>query len=57
MARIDRRTSPNQVALWTVYELVDNQAIRRPPHAATAAGTGQAAGHRRETAAGRPPGC
>ena len=28
MARIDRRTSPNQVALWTRYELIDMQAGR-----------------------------
>jgi hypothetical protein len=28
MARIDRRTSPNQTALWTVYELVSIQAHR-----------------------------
>lgn len=28
MARIDRRVSPNQTALWTVYELVTMQARR-----------------------------
>jgi hypothetical protein len=28
MARIDRRVSPNQIALWTVYELIDGQAPR-----------------------------
>lgn len=28
MARIDRRVSPNQTALWTVYELVAIQAAR-----------------------------
>jgi hypothetical protein len=34
--RIDRRVSPNQAALWTVYELVDAQAARilPPPRAA-----------------------
>lgn len=28
MARIDRRVSPNQAALWTVYELIAIQAAR-----------------------------
>lgn len=28
MARIDRRVSPNQTALWTVYELVAIQSAR-----------------------------
>jgi hypothetical protein len=28
--RIDRRVSPNQTALWTVYELVNVQAARVP---------------------------
>jgi hypothetical protein len=28
MARIDRRVSLNQAALWTIYELVDAQAVR-----------------------------
>jgi hypothetical protein len=28
MARIDRRVSPNQTALWTIYELVSIQAAR-----------------------------
>lgn len=28
MARIDRRVSPNQAALWTVYELISIQARR-----------------------------
>jgi len=28
MARIDRRVSPNQTALWTVYELISIQARR-----------------------------
>lgn len=29
--RIDRRVSPNQTALWTVYELVDAQTARLKP--------------------------
>jgi hypothetical protein len=28
MARIDRRVSPNQITLWTVYELINGQAPR-----------------------------
>jgi hypothetical protein len=28
MARIDRRVSPNQIPLWTVYELINSQASR-----------------------------
>jgi hypothetical protein len=28
VARIDRRVSPNQTALWTVYEMVAIQAVR-----------------------------
>ena len=28
MARIDRRVSPNQITLWTVYELINGQARR-----------------------------
>jgi hypothetical protein len=28
MARIDRRVSPNQTALWTIYELISIQARR-----------------------------
>jgi hypothetical protein len=28
MARIDRRVSPNQITLWTVYELTNGQARR-----------------------------
>jgi hypothetical protein len=31
--RVDRRVSPNQTALWTVYELVDAQAARLKPRA------------------------
>jgi hypothetical protein len=30
MARIDRRISPNQITLWTVYELINGQASRPP---------------------------
>jgi hypothetical protein len=29
--RVDRRVSPNQTTLWTVYELVDSQAKRTQP--------------------------
>jgi hypothetical protein len=28
VARIDRRVSPNQAALWTHYDLIDMQALR-----------------------------
>jgi hypothetical protein len=29
--RVDRRVSPNQTALWTVYELVSAQAVHAAP--------------------------
>jgi hypothetical protein len=28
--RVDRRVSPNQTALWTVYELVNAQTVQTP---------------------------
>jgi hypothetical protein len=39
VARIDRRVSPNQITLWTVYELINGQASRLPARSRTAPST------------------
>jgi hypothetical protein len=39
MARIDRRVSPNQITLWTVYELINDRASCLPARPRTARAT------------------